>query len=151
MIEIKEAKPTAAWFRIRAKEARRSLNETRGVYKQGVTFLDRWVQQNFKTEGDKVGGWKPLAAGGRWIAGKGLDTSASILQDKGILRASFVPFINTRNAGIGSDLNYAKKHDQGIGVTQRRILPLAKEVRASLKKIFNDYYRNAVSKSLRLK
>lgn len=95
-------------------------------------MLDRWVQRNFKTQGGKVGGWKPLKAGGRWVKrrGKGryFDTSAKILQDTGRLRASMFPFATANKAGIGSSLSYAKNHEEGIGVPVRRMLPESKDV-----------------------
>jgi len=111
-------------------------------------MLDQWVQGNFQSEGKKVGGWRPFKAGGRWIpvgnvakgkrAGLGatkrgmvLDTSAKLLQDTGRLRSSFLPFATMWNAGIGSDLDYAKKHEDGDPsrkLPARRMLPKRSEV-----------------------
>ena len=116
-------------------------------------FLDRWVQDNFRTEGGKVGGWAPLKLGGRvlykttasGVVPKGFDSSAKILQDTGTLRLSFVPFASRRNAGIGSDLDYSKKHDQGIGVTQRRILPLHREVDKDIKLLYTQWGRSILN------
>ena len=105
---------------------------------QKVTVaLDRWVQKNFKGEGVNVGGWKPFARGGR-INGDKIDTSAKLLQDTGRLRASFIPFADKNKAGIGSALSYSIKHEKGIEVPQRRMLPTKKEFEPTADKILNE-------------
>jgi len=114
-----------------------------------ATFLDTWVQRNFQTEGGKVGGWAPFAAGGRWVKGRGLDASAKLEQDTGRLRHSFVPFWSRRNAGIGSDLDYAKKQSKGDptkGLPPRRMLPRKKEVKKDVDRIYKKRIDNTVLK-----
>lgn len=114
-----------------------------------ATFLDTWVQRNFKTEGGKVGGWAPFAAGGRWRRGVGLDTSAKLEQDTGRLSHSFLPFWSKQNAGIGSDLDYAKKQNDGDpanGLPARRMLPKKKEVMPDVKKITENRLDETVLK-----
>lgn len=108
-------------------------------------YLDKWVQDNFKTEGGNVGGWEPFAYGGR-VGAKGIDTSAKLLQDTGRLRASFLPFATRTNAGIGSDLPYSKDHEEGIGVTRRRILPERSEVWPMAKKIYDNFVKRVIKK-----
>ncbi|MCK5609653.1 hypothetical protein KAR91_47710 [Candidatus Pacearchaeota archaeon] len=119
------------------------------MYSKAAIFLDRWVQSNFKTIGDKVGGWQKLKLGGRF-RGKGknrkFDTSAKVLQDTGRLRASFLPFANKKNAGIGSELPYSESHDKGKGVVKRRILPIEPEVKKDVKKIFENHVKKALKK-----
>lgn len=129
-------------LRKRAEQAKTNLQHARPAYRRAATFLDRWVQQNFRSQGGKVGGWKPLKAGGRYINGA-LDVTAKILQDTGILRASFHVFATNKNAGIGSDIPYAEAHEEGKGVPQRRMLPKRVEVAADLKDILSDYVRTS--------
>ena len=98
--------------------------------KKSAIYLDQWVQQNFRTQGGKVGGWLPIHREGM------------ILQDTGRLRASFEPFYNQFNAGIGSDLPYSKVHEFGTNrIAQRRILPRHHEVDADLFKIYDQHVR----------
>jgi len=123
------------------------LKNTRSTNAEISIMFDAWVQRNFKEQGGKVGGWKKLAAGGRW-KGKGksrkFDTSAKLLQDTGRLRASFIPFASITNAGIGSELPYAKAHDEGKGVPKRRILMLMKEVRGDIIKKYNIHVKESL-------
>jgi len=127
--------------RIRAglAEAKKALQDAKPAYKRVGVFLDSWVQRNFQGEGSFVGGWEDFAAGGRVVNGV-LDTSAKLLQDTGALRASFYPFALKDNAGIGSELPYAKKHEEGEGnVPQRRMLPNEKEVGKDIRDILEEY------------
>lgn len=117
------------------------LKKLQHPHKKIAVFLDQWVQQNFRSEGGKVGGWEPFAVGGRSIGGV-IDSTAKLLQDTGALRISHIPFASKRNAGIGSDLPYAKTHEKGLGhVPQRRTLPKINEVRGDIKQIFNQHVK----------
>lgn len=138
-------KPTIK--QVKAEHARRTkkLSKMKKPNARISVFLDRWVQKNFKGEGENVGGWKPFKAGGRWIRGKGLDTSAKLLQDTGRLRASFIPFATALNAGIGSDLSYSKPHDEGLdGLPMRRMLPKKAEVKEDIRKIYDGHVRESI-------
>lgn len=69
----------------------------------------RWINENFRTEGGKVGGWRPLSP--NTIAAKG---SSRILQDTGELRKSFVyHIISDRIVQVGSGKEYASYHERG--------------------------------------
>lgn len=117
--------------------------------RQVSIFLDRWVQLNFREEGGKVGGWTPFKYGGREttnaksnakIDGRYVNTTAKLLQDTGRLRISFIPFATTTNAGIGSDLPYAKGHEEGTSkLPQRRMLPKAPEVEDDCRQIIETW------------
>jgi len=113
--------------------------------KKAAIFLDQWVQKNFRSAGSLVGGWPDFKRGGRWRKGRGntggsLDTSAKLLMDKGRLRLSFMPFSGKSDAGIGSDLKYAKAHHKGTSsLPERRLLPLHSEVRPQLYRIYSTH------------
>ena len=143
MIEF-TSKPTLKELSERTKEAKNRISKLETPLAKCSIYLDRWVQTNFKTQGGNVGGWQPLKGGGRWIKGKGIDTSAKILQDTGRLRASFTPFHTRKNAGIYSDIDYAKKHEEGEGVPVRRMLPKHIEVRNDIRKIFRGHIVDAL-------
>ena len=138
-IEIKVKSPTFKEMEARYKKRAEELKVMKTPNKRIAIFLDRWVQLNFRTEGGNVGGWKPLALGGRFVDGI-LDTSAKILQDTRTLQKSFLPFATNKNAGIGSDLDYAKPHEEGLnGLPRRRILPKNSEVRGDVKKLYTQW------------
>lgn len=132
------------------------------AHKKISILLDRWVQTNMRSQGKRVGGWKPFAevcfggprspyhktkvcGRGRVIGrGKGrkLDKSAKLLLDTGTLRKSLAGgvFYSRNNAGVGSDLVYAKPHEEGKGpLPQRRMLPTDKEVRRDVIKVYTAF------------
>lgn len=116
------------------------------VYKKIATFLDQWVQRNFKSQGANLKGdvWPRFAAGGRRKRGI-LDTSAKLLQDTGALRASHLPFSSKSDAGIGSLLPYSKFHQEGIGVPRRRTLPERVEVHDAISQLFDEHVKRSLS------
>jgi len=120
--------------------------------KKAAIWMDSWVQKNFRSLGKFVGGWKPLKFGGRWIGRKPnrrFDTTAKVLQHTGRLRASFVPFATTKDAGIGSDLPYSRPHQKGEGrLPKRRMIPNRKEVLPAVVKIYRKYVKDKVIKKL---
>lgn len=138
--------PTAEQIAARNKARAKLIGDFANPLSLLEIELDSWVQRNFKTEGGNVGGWQPFAHGGRWIKGYGLDQSAKLLQDKGVLRASFRTFKTRRSAGIGSDLPYSKKHEEGIGVPARRMLPMDKDMKPRADKIFKEHVARGIDK-----
>ena len=134
--------PSRAAIKKAAEEAHKKLKDQKGPYRKASVLLDQWVQKNFKTEGENVGGWKPFARNNRrWLQ----DPSAKLLQDTGRLRSSFRPFATLRNAGIGSFLKYSKPHDRGTrNLPERRMLPRKyKEVKPIVEPIFNRHIKDS--------
>lgn len=104
-------------------ELERKIKNPMKANHQVSIWLMRWVNENFRTEGRKVGGWAPFKYGGRVKGGK-IDTSAKLLQDTGRLKGSFYPFWSRVNAGVGSALPYAELHEFGTAhVPARRMVP----------------------------
>lgn len=130
-----------------ASKAGDALRNKSIAMKKVSIFLDRWVQENFRSEGGNVGKWEPFAMGGRMKKGL-FDSSAKLLQDTGALRASYRPFSTNNNAGIGSDSKYSKAHDKGLGVPERRTLPVAEEVDKDVRDILSDYVESNVVKNI---
>lgn len=139
----------SAQVRSRLKKISRGISDMSIPHKKISVMLDRWVQINFKEEGDKVGKWPKLKAGGRYKKKTGkakrkLDTSAKILQDTGRLRKSFLPFFNKKDAGVGSDLPYSEPHEKGLGnLPKRRMLPILKDVKRDIVKEYENHIRRA--------
>jgi len=124
------------------------------------TWLDSWVQHNFRHQGQKLPGlhkWKHFKIGGRKKPGEDFEPEAfgpgirgaRLLQDTSTLRLSFKPFFTDKQAGIGSDVFYAKYHEFGVKsrrLPARRMLPLNKEVRPDALKIFERHVRDSIKK-----
>jgi phage gpG-like protein len=147
-------KPTIEQLRKRLAKKRAAVMDLRTPYARAAVLLDQWVQKNFKTEGGKVGGWVPFAknaAGIPLVEIREPDRApAKLLQRTGRLRSSFNPFANTKQAGIGSDLPYAKTHHEGEGnVPERSLLPSKgtahREVMRAAREIMADYNRKALN------
>jgi phage gpG-like protein len=147
-------KPTLEELRKRLAKKRAAVTDLRTPYARAAVLLDQWVQRNFKTEGGKVGGWAPFAKNKDGVPIVELRdpgrAPAKLLQRTGRLRASFNPMANKKQAGIGSDLPYAKTHHEGIGVPERQLLPdhnpAYKEVMRSAREIMADYNNQALRK-----
>lgn len=79
----------------------------------------KWVDDNFRTSGGLVGGWKPLSP---FTVAMRRNRSSKPLQDSGALRASFNPVSDPRamlvqgnTVKIGSAIPYASYHEFGTG------------------------------------
>ena len=143
-----EFRPSLDRVRSAIAKRARELKDRTVPNAQIATYLDGWVQRNFRGEGALVGGWTPFKRGGRYIPGVGLDTSAKLLQDTGALRASFRTFYNSDVVGIGSDIPYAKYHEEGTDVLpQRRMLPQQDDVRADILRIYERFFTRLAGRS----
>jgi phage gpG-like protein len=132
------------------RELTRKVRDPSPANREVSRWLFRWVNENFRSEGGKVGKWKPFKHGGRKMPDGSIDASAKLLQDTGRLRASFSPFYGRTIAGIGSDLQYSVTHELGIphrNIPIRRMLPLASdtEVTNNIIQIYNVYIRRALN------
>ncbi|MHB1099291.1 MAG: phage virion morphogenesis protein [Burkholderiales bacterium] len=151
-------KPTLQELRKRLVKKRAAVMDLRTPYARAAVLLDQWVQKNFKTEGGKVGGWQPFAKNAAGIPIVELRepdrAPAKLLQNEGILKASFSPFADTKRAGIGSDMKWddgttVKDHHEGRGqLPARPMLPDSgaayKEVMRAAKEIMADYNAKAL-------
>lgn len=135
-------KPALKKIAARAKRWEHQLAQKKLVaYKRASVWLHRWVIKNFETEGGNVGNWAPFSPVTLDII-KRTDPGrmpAKLLQKTSNLRQSFVPFSSKHNAGVGSDVTYAKTHEEGIGrVPARRMLPRREEVIKPLRQILES-------------
>lgn len=158
-ISVTPNKATIDAAKKKLQAARAGLKSDGVAMRQVAVFLDQWVQKNFTGKGEKVGGWAPFTYGGRLttkrksnaqsIDGKRyINGVASLLQDTGALRHSFLPFVRQGTAGIGSDLPYSKPHDEGTkDLPQRRLLPKKAEVQVDVKLILDNFVFMQIRKS----
>jgi phage gpG-like protein len=141
--------PSVDKLRESIEERRKQLASFKTPYTRAAVFLDQWVQKNFQTEGGKVGGWKPFSP-------KTLEEiakedpgrlPAKLLQKTGRMRISFMPFVETDDAGIGTAIPYARSHELGIGrLPQRRLLPTKDMVMGDIRRIFDGYVTEVLKK-----
>ena len=161
-IKITLNRQAASKVREKFKELVKIVEDPSPANKNVSKWLFRWVDDNFKSEGEKVGGWEPFKYGGRVVSkAKGdsqsivgrnyLNTSAQLLQDTGLLRASFESFHSKKEAGIGSWVEYSIMHELGSplnNVPARRMLPSRKDkdVSKAVIKIYDAYIKKAKRK-----
>jgi len=120
-------RPSAVFLRNLIEDKRRRVAQLEQAYHKASIYLDQWVQDNFKTEGSRVGGWAPFKESTlRAMASSDPGRAPPrLLQKTGRLRLSYKPFFNSKTGGIGSELPYAKFHQLGTsrGLPQRRMVP----------------------------
>ena len=131
------------------RQVMRKVSHPTRANREVSLWLMRWLNQNFRSQGGKVGGWKPFKLGGRRIRGGGIDPSAKLLRDTGRLQLSFSPFYSRSTAGIGSDLFYSIAHELGLpqrNLPARRMLPLAsdREVNTGIIRIYDKHIQRAI-------
>ena len=131
------------------------LNDRRTVNAACLTVVDRWIQDNFKTEGGKVGGWKPLKpatiAARRHGSNKALAGQVKILQDTGQLRSNWKHIVDRTTGRLRSlvkgkgGVSYGLFHDQGLGnLPKRQIIPEPKQIAPQLKQVYQHFIKQAI-------
>lgn len=113
-IEMKPIRGSSKRAQKQLRKMAAKIKNPQSVNRKIAVWLLRWVNQNFRSEGARVGGWKPFKHGGRMHPSGSIDTSAKLLQDTGTLRASFQMFYSRTTAGVGSNLRYSLSHEMGL-------------------------------------
>ena len=97
-------------------EVRDRMRKAGEIFDQ-ETFLEvigmralAWINENFETDGGKVGGWQPLSENTVAQRRKG---SSKPLQDTGNLRGSFEYEVSGNQVKVGTSVEYAKFHEFG--------------------------------------
>ena len=85
-------------------------------------IASQWIDRNFQQQGALVGGWKPLSR--NTIVGRRKQSSV-ILQDTGLLRASFHPQWDDRQAVVGSADKRSLWHEKGTKGSPETPYPIA--------------------------
>ena len=163
--------------RLTLKLIEKDINEKKKPYKRALAILDRWVQENFKTEGGKVGGWAPLAVStfyggikGKHVTRTGISAemkrhilNRKILQQKGFLKRNWKHIVTldecalvSTAAGGKNNYLYGSVHNTGTNkagrnkktvIPQRRILPKDEEIWPKLMKCFDEHIAEALTKA----
>ena len=113
----------------RLRALARQVGDTRVPNKALAVQMQSWALRNFDSSGGKVGGWAPLAPSTlKEKARKGY--SPKPLLRTGHLRTSLLAFFDDRRAGLGSELEIAEYHEEGVpenNLPARRMLPEREE------------------------
>lgn len=143
--------PSVDELKSRLANQRQRVTNLRSPMSAAAVYLDQWVQRNFKSEGEAVGGWKPFSEKTLSIIARTdkKRTNPKLLQRSGALRLSYLPRADDSLAGIGSELPYAADHQYGKAPTPARpMLPLKNpalsEVTAKAQSIFNAHALRAI-------
>lgn len=107
-----------------------------------------FVIKNFQQEGGLVGGWAPLAPA--TVKQKAKIGKELILVRTGQLKASFVPFHDVANAGVGTNLPYAVDHEKGVksrNLPARHMLPPQKVATEIGIKVYNAFIKRELQEA----
>lgn len=107
-----------------------------------------WTIRNFDRAGGLQGGWAPLHP--RTVREKARIGKERMLVRTGALRASFLPFHSRENAGVGSELEYSKYHQDGApsrNLPQREMLPRREKVLEIGLKVYGNYVAREAHKA----
>lgn len=130
-----------AKLQARLNRAGAALKNRKRLNHNAVTLVDKWIQQNFQSEGGKVGGWEPLSP----LTIKARRGSrARILQDRGWLKSRWDLIADARQAKIVSKTSYGYFHDKGKGVPKRQIIPTVRQIQPELQKLYNHFIGKAL-------
>lgn len=98
------------------RERQKKMQEWRTPLGMIATQMYRAVMENFRRQGTEDEPWKPLSPVTIKMRRKGKGRgSPRILQDTGTLMGSIIPTYDERRALVGTTLNYAIKHQFGVG------------------------------------
>lgn len=138
-------------FKKGMEEKREELKKRKDTNAKCVAYLDKWIQDNFKTQGEKSinGRWQALSQvtlDRRRKEGKG----AKILEDMGYLKSPWKHLYTHNDAKIQSGVNYGMVHELGnpdnrmfgkakAPIPQRKILPTHEQVWPALQKIYEKF------------
>jgi len=112
-LEFKVAVKGVAKVRTMTTQLAIKMANRRDLHSRWAILALNWINRNFTSEGGMVGGWKPLRPG--TLAGR-RGGAGRVLQDTGLLRASFVPRWSSTEAVVGSPLKTALWHEKGTGI-----------------------------------
>ncbi|MBW2638370.1 MAG: hypothetical protein JRC86_12825 [Deltaproteobacteria bacterium] len=127
------------------KKAQR-LENRRKVNARAVAATDKWIQDNFESQGSLAmggKGWRSISAqtllGRREGSGSG---SHKILQDTGDLKKRWKHTWDHRLGKIQSGVDYAEPHHYGNAwLPVRRILPMDRQIWPILEKLYAKFLK----------
>jgi phage gpG-like protein len=127
----------------RLDKVERETKNATAAYAQSIALVDRFVQENFKSQGGKVGGWAPLKQSTIKARRNKKKGSIKILQDNGLLRMNWKHVYDHKSGSLVSGVYYGIFHDSDkprtSSLPRRRILPTQKEMWPKIKEIFERH------------
>lgn len=120
-IQVKGLRDVQRMLRNLAASVARGAGTT-SLHARYAIIASQWIDRNFQQEGGLVGGWRALRP--NTIAGR-RKGSSRVLQDKGLLRASFVPAWDEKAAVVGSAEKVALWHEKGTKGSPETPYPIA--------------------------
>lgn len=108
-IDVKGVRQVQQMLRRLAGAVARGGGST-ALHARYAIIASQWIDRNFQQQGGLAGGWRALSP--NTIAGRRKGSSV-ILQDTGLLRASFVPAWDDQKAVVGSAQKVALWHEKG--------------------------------------
>lgn len=122
------------------------LKRLEQVNQQATVVVDRWIQENFESQGRLAmggAGWRPLSektlARRRPGDGRG---GHRILEDTGRMKGSWKHLWTANLAKVQSGVDYADEHQFGKGrLPVRRILPQDRQIWPRLEKLYRGFIR----------
>lgn len=132
------------------KTRQKRLKNQRGVHGKAVVAVDAWIQKNFQQEGKLAypgTGWQKLSPATIEMRRKGKKSKhgVKILQDTGMLKSNWKKQWSIKSGVIAAAMPYAEKHNEGIGVPERKILPTESQIMPTLIKIYGKFVRTSLS------
>lgn len=124
---------------------KKKLDRLRIPNLKAVTYIDRWIQKNFESQGKKAypgRGWQPLKAATikRRRQGKKKSLGFKILQDTGRLKTHWRQQATQREGWVRSGVIYGRFHEEGTKhLPKRKILPTRKQILPAMIKIFKRH------------
>lgn len=141
----------------------RQIGDTKTANRAVAIQFYGWTQRNYNSDGSLVGGWKALAPS--TVKRKAKLRKEQMLVISGHLRASIVHegkeqaptfghsdghFYTGEIAGIGTEVDYGKHHQEGtVRIPQRRFLPNEQEALEMGTRVYEFYVKKAVENANR--
>lgn len=129
----------------------KKLGNRKKANASAVAYIDKWIQKNFASEGEPVGGWAPLSAATQAMrrTGKKGTKGNKTLQDTGALKTRWRHFYNRKIGKLTSAVKYGIFHHaekrNNTSLPRRQILPDNKHVEQKLLQIYGHAVRVAIS------
>jgi len=121
-------------FSKRLKDKIRRISDMSGAMRRISFFMWTDVMRHFAREEGPTGKWAPIRRRGK------------ILQDTGRLKASIKPRAGRKEAIVETDVPYARKHQEGIGVKQRQFLWLSPRSQKTIAQALMDWVIHGASR-----
>tara|TARA_Y100000310_G_C20643172_1_gene795099 strand:- start:1228 stop:1692 length:465 start_codon:yes stop_codon:yes gene_type:complete len=137
--------------RMKRRQKKLGPSFMRKANKGAAILLDRWTQQNFRSEGGEHDEaalyWPPLSQAtiSRRRTGPGSGT-AKILQDTGRLKSGFEITANRGFGRVENKVKYSVKHEFGHGrIPKRKMFPTIQQGEKIVFPAYREFVKRAIN------